>query len=88
MSEIEDEMEALLFQTELHKRQHLQSNYVQARSSITSALENFSQHPRLPSKENVLSFWKSKSLTEPQLCRLANVVLATPITQVSAYFHL
>ncbi|RVE42487.1 hypothetical protein evm_012859 [Chilo suppressalis] len=78
-----DEMESILSQTEQLKRCSQREHYIQTRANIRAILENFSAHPRLPSKQNIIQFWKSKELSEPQLYRLANTVIATPATQVT-----
>lgn len=83
VSVVVDEMKSILSQTEQLKRRSQREHYIQTRANITAILENFSAHPRLPSNQNIIQFWKNKALSEPQLYRLANTVLATPATQVS-----
>lgn len=50
---------------------------------LASNLASFLDQRRLPANTDVLSFWDERKNIDPQLNLLANVVLATPPTQVS-----
>ena len=80
---IDDEREIMLAETERDRRQQQRARYIQTRADISNILQKISYHPRLSSKENILSFWDKKAMVEPQLSRLARVVFAVPATQVS-----
>jgi hypothetical protein len=78
-----DEMESLLATTERDRRQDRRAGYRQTYCNISATLENFSKHPRINYKENILNFWLKKQISDPQLYSLACIILATPATQVS-----
>lgn len=58
----QDEIELMLAQTEREKRCEQRARYIHTRADITNLLQNFSNHKRLPLKENILSFWQKKAL--------------------------
>ncbi|XP_067213908.1 uncharacterized protein [Linepithema humile] len=51
---------------------------------IEVLLKNYNQEQkRISRKTNILEFWKENSITQPELYKLAMIVLAVPATQVS-----
>lgn len=79
----EDDIEKLLLATEQNKRTQVSDGRRSRPSNIIMRLEEFNNHPRINSKENVLQFWETKKKTDPLLYELATTVLSIPCTQVS-----
>ncbi|CAH2089278.1 unnamed protein product [Euphydryas editha] len=51
--------------------------------NLQISLVAFLNEPLLPSNTNILNYWESKKITDPQLYLVSKIALAAPATQVS-----
>ncbi|XP_047020001.1 zinc finger BED domain-containing protein 4-like isoform X2 [Helicoverpa zea] len=72
----------IFLQTQFRQRYqdlpHLNHN-----DNLQISLLAFLNEPLLPSNTNILNYWESKKITDPQLYLISKIALATPATQVS-----
>lgn len=54
------------------------------RQSIERKVKQLSFQPRASAESNVLDYWERQKITEPEMHKLAQVVLSVPCTQVTA----
>lgn len=46
-------------------------------------LQEFENVPRIKRKESMIEYWNARQFSDPELFKLAQVVMGTPMTQVS-----
>lgn len=88
-----DDFESFLKLKEIHHNSGIlpssSSSSIQLRGHLSLQrieilLESYNREQRrISRKTNILGFWQEKSITQPELYKLAMVVLAVPATQVS-----
>ena len=79
--ECTDPVELMLRQRESERRQS--SAERSGETPIKDLLESYYNEERIDKKSNVLMYWESQKIKEPELFLLSQVVLALPVTQVS-----
>lgn len=58
-------------------------NRIESVRNINNILNTYLTWKRIPKESDVLAFWETKRNAEPELYKLARVVLSAPATQVS-----
>lgn len=60
----------------------MEQNISRVQLNIDRSIDNLC-FERLNADEDILEFWKSKKISDPELYGLSNVILSVPATQVS-----